>query len=370
MISIHTDAELEALFRRLGTGTDELRRFRNAFYKHHLPLAEVLSELPDGIRRTVLDAVQTRFLTPCETLHSHSDEASKLLFATFDGCLIETVLMSTPAGRTSLCVSSQAGCPVDCRFCATARTPFRRNLTASEILDQFCQAHGLCHGTERHIGNVVFMGMGEPFLNMDHVFPALRILQDRRCFAMSGRRILVSTCGIPAGVRRFADECPEVCLAVSLHSADDSIRTQLMPFASRVPLNELHVVLAEAGLRLKHDVMIEYMLLKGINDRDEDAARLVEFLDGLPAYVNLITYNAVGDPAAVPYVSSGDDRFRYFSRVLQERGYKVTRRYSHGRDINAACGQLAGRTLRGELPDTAGELREDAGHPRLSCQSG
>jgi 23S rRNA (adenine2503-C2)-methyltransferase len=282
-------------------------------------------------RERALLAEQVPFST-LELQHEarSQDGTVKALFRTHEGHPIEAVLMRYRDGRRSVCVSSQSGCPLTCTFCATGQMQFRRNLTTWEILDQ-----ALHFRRSEPIDHVVFMGMGEPMLNVDAVLEAARRLPDA---GVTHRRTTVSTVGWLPGLRRFVDEADEpIRLALSLHAPTDALRSEIMPVNDRYPLED---VLAECRryfeLR-RRKVFVEYVMLDGVNDFPEHAAKLAELLDRTVFKVNLIPYNPTGSV----YSGSSRDRIAAFKRVLDDARLPSTVRLTRGRDIAAACGQLA-----------------------------
>jgi 23S rRNA (adenine2503-C2)-methyltransferase len=219
-----------------------------------------------------------------------------------------------------------------------------RNLSTAEILDQVVQAAQLLAAEGRRVRNVVFMGMGEPFHNEDQLHAALDVLTDSRAFDLNPKRVMISTVGIPDAMVRCARRFSDVRLAVSLHSARSEVRRRLMPISQRHSLNQLREALDEVTALQGHEVMIEYLLLAGINDTPRDADALVDYLRGIPAHVNLIPYNAIAES---PHLSAADPvRSKAFAAALKAAGFPVTTRYSLGADIAAACGQLVRREHR------------------------
>jgi 23S rRNA (adenine2503-C2)-methyltransferase len=257
------------------------------------------------------------------------DGTVKALFHTGDGHPVEAVLMRFRDGRRSVCVSSQSGCPLTCTFCATGQMRFRRNLTEWEILDQ-----ALHFRRSEPIDHVVFMGMGEPMLNADGVFAAARRLPD---LGVTHRRTTISTVGWLPGLRRFVDEVDEpIRLALSLHAPADALRSEIMPVNDRYPLDD---VLAECRRYFElhgRKVFVEYVMLDGVNDSPEHAAELSDLLAGGIYKVNLIPYNPTG-----MYDGSSRERIAAFKAVLDAARLPATVRLTRGRDIAAACGQLA-----------------------------
>jgi 23S rRNA (adenine2503-C2)-methyltransferase len=257
------------------------------------------------------------------------DGTVKALFRTGDGHPVEAVLMRFRDGRRSVCVSSQSGCPLTCTFCATGRMRFGRNLTASEILDQALHFHRL-----DAIDHCVFMGMGEPMLNLDAVVEACRYLPD---LGVSHRRTAVSTVGWLPGLARFAEEVDlPVRLALSLHAPDDALRSRLVPVNDRYPLADVLAACETYHARRRRRVFVEYVMLAGVNDRVEQARALAALLDPRVYKVNLIPYNPTG-----AFEGSAPQAIAAFRAVLERAGLSATVRVTRGRDIDAACGQLA-----------------------------
>jgi 23S rRNA (adenine2503-C2)-methyltransferase len=257
------------------------------------------------------------------------DGTIKALFHTMEGHPVEAVLMRYRDGRRSVCVSSQSGCPLTCTFCATGQMQLRRNLTAGEILDQALHFRRI-----EPIDHVVFMGMGEPMLNVDAVVDAARRLPD---LGVTHRRTTISTVGWLPGLRRFVDEVDQpMRLALSLHAPTDALRSELMPVNDRYPLEEVIRECARYVRLRQRKVFIEYVMLAGVNDRPEQARELAELLDRGLFKVNLIPYNPTG-----MYDGSSRDAIAAFKHVLQRARLPVTVRLTRGRDIAAACGQLA-----------------------------
>jgi 23S rRNA (adenine2503-C2)-methyltransferase len=260
------------------------------------------------------------------------DGTVKVLFRTADGHPVEAVLMRYRDGRRSLCLSSQSGCPLTCTFCATGQMRFRRNLTASEILDQALHFRRL-----EPVTHAVFMGMGEPMLNLEPVLAAARRLPE---LGITHRRTTVSTVGWLPGLRRFVDGVTEpVRLALSLHAADDALRSRIMPVNDRYPLADVVAECRRYVELRRRRVFVEYVMLAGVNDRVEQARALADLLDPAAFKVNLIPYNPTG-----MYQGSSRRAIAAFKAVLDRAGVPATVRLTRGRDISAACGQLAARS--------------------------
>lgn len=338
MHSIHDLSAVEGWRRRQRLDVEWLRRLRNRFYKKRGSAAEALAELPVGARERFGGEVSFHALELESRHDSALDGATKLVLRTAQGLLIETVILRLASGRTAACLSTQVGCAANCDFCATGKMGIARNLTAAEILDQLIQVNRLLVAEGRSVRNVVFMGMGEPFHNEGELHAALRVLTDAGCFHLNPKRLLVSTVGVPAAMVRCAERFPQVRQALSLHSARQEVRERIMPIARRHSLGELREALANVTAMGGHEVMIEYLMLAGVNDAPDDVAALVDYLRDIPVHINLIPYNPIGE---APHLAGSDEATRAgFSRALKAAGFQVTTRYSLGADIAAACGQL------------------------------
>ncbi|MEX0272851.1 MAG: 23S rRNA (adenine(2503)-C(2))-methyltransferase RlmN, partial [Flavobacteriaceae bacterium] len=255
-----------------------------------------------------------------------------------DGLTVESVLIPTDT-RTTACVSSQVGCSLDCKFCATARLKRMRNLNPDEIYDQVVAIDNQSRlYFDRPLGNIVFMGMGEPLMNYGNVLGAIEKITSKEGLGMSPKRITVSTSGVPKMIKKMADEGVRFNLAVSLHSAIDEVRTSIMPFNATFPLHALREALQYWYQKTKSRITYEYVVWKGINDTRKDADALVEFCRFAPSKVNLIEYNPIGDEA---FTQASDHALQLYQDVLMDHGITVTVRRSRGKDIDAACGQLA-----------------------------
>lgn len=256
---------------------------------------------------------------------------------------IETVFIPE-ADRGTLCISSQVGCALDCSFCATAQQGFNRNLENWEIIAQMWVANkalGANPKAERKISNVVFMGMGEPLLNVTHVFPVAKLLMDDNAYGLSKRRVTISTAGVVPAIDKLKAEV-DVSLAISLHAPNNALRDQLVPVNKKYPLEVLMPALRRyvADGHAKKHITVEYVMLDQVNDDIEQAHELVELLGDLVCKVNLIPFNPFPN---TPYLRSSNNRVHRFQRVLHEAGINCTIRKTRGDDIDAACGQLAGK---------------------------
>jgi 23S rRNA (adenine2503-C2)-methyltransferase len=289
-----------------------------------------MTDLPLSLRESLADEIPFSTLTLEQEAHAR-DGTIKALFMTQDGRPIEAVLMRYRDGRRSLCLSSQSGCPLTCTFCATGQMRFGRNLTAWEILDQ-----ALHFRRVERVDHAVFMGMGEPMMNLDNVLEACRRLPD---LGITNRRTSISTVGWIPGIDRLAEQSMPLRLALSLHAADPLLRSQLMPVNDRYPLADVIAACERHYARKHRMVFVEYVMLAGVNDAHAQAIQLAELLDPRVFKVNLIPYNPTGSE----YEGSSPKAIDAFRAELERRGLGATVRLTRGREIDAACGQLAAR---------------------------
>jgi 23S rRNA (adenine2503-C2)-methyltransferase len=297
---------------------------------------EQMTDLPRELRVTLERDVPFSTLTLERELQA-ADGTVKALLRTHDGHPLEAVLMRFRDGRNSLCISSQSGCPLTCTFCATGQMRFARNLTASEIVDQALHFRRARPGVPGRLDHVVFMGMGEPMMNLDNVLAACARLPD---VGITHRRTAVSTVGWIPGIERLAAEPMPLRLALSLHAADEALRSELMPVNDRYPLADVIAACEAFYERKRRMVFVEYVMLAGINDHHAQAVSLAQTLDPRKFKVNLIPYNPTGSP----FQASGPKAIDAFRAELERRGLGVTVRVERGREIAAACGQLAAQT--------------------------
>jgi 23S rRNA (adenine2503-C2)-methyltransferase len=290
---------------------------------------DAMTDLPLRLRSALNEAVPFSTLTLAHEASSR-DGTVKALFHTADGRPVEAVLMRY-RDRRSLCLSSQSGCPLTCTFCATGQMRFGRNLTASEILDQALHFRRL-----GDVDHAVFMGMGEPMMNLEGVLGACARLPE---LGITHRRTAVSTVGWIPGIERLRDEPMPLRLALSLHAADQALRSQLMPVNDRYPLPEVIAACEAYHWHKRRKVFVEYVMLAGVNDSHLQAVQLAEALDPRVFKVNLIPYNPTGSQ----YMGSSPKAIEAFRAQLERRGLSATVRLTRGRDIDAACGQLAAR---------------------------
>ncbi|MBL7106921.1 MAG: 23S rRNA (adenine(2503)-C(2))-methyltransferase RlmN [Phycisphaerae bacterium] len=268
-----------------------------------------------------------------------ADGTMKYVFDLGDGNFIESVLILDDS-RVTVCASTQAGCGMGCSFCATAKIKFRRNLSCAEILDQLY----LIERDGSKVSNVVYMGMGEPFANYDNVMASVGLLNSSKGRNLGIRHITISTCGLVDGIERFSREELKPRLAVSLNAANDKLRSEIMAVNRKYGLGELLVAVRDYQRLTGQRVTFEYVMMKGVNDSDDDAARLVRLVRGIRCNVNLIEYNA---HPGCKYEASGAERIKSFAKVLESSRVEVVMRFKRGRGINAACGQLGSSRQNG-----------------------
>ena len=290
-----------------------------------------MTDVPERLRAQLGERVPFSALEVADEAHSR-DGTVKALFRTADGRPVEAVLMRYRSGRRSVCVSSQSGCPLTCTFCATGTMRFGRNLTPSEILDQVLHFRRI-----EPVDHLVFMGMGEPGFNMDAVLAAAARLPD---IGITHRRTTVSTVGWLPGIRRLAESDMPLRLAFSLHAPDDALRSRIMPVNDRYPIADVLAACAAYYEKRRRRVFIEYVMLAGVNDAYGQALQLAQLLDPRIYKVNLIPYNPTG-----AYAGSSRAAIDAFKAVLEEHGLRATVRLTRGRDIDAACGQLAAKAV-------------------------
>ena len=297
---------------------------------------EEMSNLPTDLRTRLAEQFTVSSVTPLGSVQSADGRTVKTLLGLSDGQAIEAVLMEYE-GRQTICVSSQVGCAARCAFCATGVGGWNRNLSAGEIVEQVLYYARLLKQRGRAVSHVVYMGMGEPFLNYEAVLGSIAILNDPSGFNLGARRITVSTVGIVPGIQRLTQEGLPIGLAVSLHAATDELRNRLMPINRKYPLARLLQACRQYVDKTRRRVTFEYAMIDGVNDSLDQAEALAGRLRGFLCHVNLIPINPV---AELPYQPSPRERILAFERRLRDLGINATLRISRGADIQAGCGQL------------------------------
>ena len=297
------------------------------------------TNIPVKLKEQLQNNFVFRSLAPIKVVHSGDHETSKTLFEHPDKLYIETVLMRYER-RNTLCISTQVGCSMGCVFCATGQMGFSRNLSAGEIIEQVMYFARELKGEGGKLTNIVIMGMGEPFHNYDNTIKAIDILNDSAGFNFGERRFTISTVGLVPKIRQFAAEKRQINLAISLHAADDELRTKIIPINRKYPLPELMKACRDYFNLTHRRVSFEWALIQNVNDSPEQANHLVELIHGLPCHVNLILLNPTSKYGGK---ASTQQRAQTFSSILARKNIPCTIRLRRGIDIQAGCGQLATR---------------------------
>ena len=330
-----------------------LEQIKKAVYQDSVSNWAEITTIPLDLREKLEKEIKILAFKSEKVSVSGDGNSAEILLELEDGNFIESVLISPKPGFWSVCVSCQAGCPIGCRFCATGKMGFKRNLTAEEITDQVLfwrqylklRTTNQKLRTENNVSNIVFMGMGEPFLNWDQVSESIKILTDKKLFGFGSRSLSVSTAGIVEGIEKLAQEFPQVNLAVSLHFADDEKRSQYMPINKKDNLESLKKALQKYFQTAKRKVFLEYIMLDGINDNREDAKKLSDYIRSIGnsnlLHVNLIRYNATPETKQENMQPSFKNKTHLFKKELEKYHIKVTIRKSLGEEVQGACGQLA-----------------------------
>ncbi len=335
----YTVSDMEKLMLDLGEKKFKGRQLFKWLYGSLQNNFRQMSDLSLALR----DKLSEKYVFDCPPIDKVSvskDGTEKYLFRLADDELIESVLIPDSAGeKATVCVSSQAGCPLGCKFCATGLAGYRRNLTVGEIIGQLLAVRNRYGMDAFH--NIVFMGMGEPLLNYDNLVKSIEIISSSLGLSLSARRITVSTVGLVPQIYALADTRLKVNLAISLHAATDEKRRELMPVAKSYSLKQIIKAAEYYTQTRKRRVTFEYLIFRGFNDSPEDAMKLAEIIRGVPCKINILAYNPVGN---LPYQRPTDEEVNEFGKILYPRAPAVTVRKSRGLDIEAACGQLAGKS--------------------------
>jgi 23S rRNA (adenine2503-C2)-methyltransferase len=331
--------EIKTLLADLGEPAYRARQIWEGLYHHFWNAPEEFTNLPAALRAKLSETLSFNVLTPATTLQSADGETVKTLFQLHDGRAIEAVLMRYEK-RNTLCISTQAGCAMGCVFCATGQMGFKRHLSSGEIVAQVMYYARMLAAENQTVTNVVVMGMGEPFHNYDNTMAAIDRLNDPDGYNFGARRFTISTVGLVPAIRRFAAEKRQVNLAVSLHAADDDLRSQMLPVNKSHPVDELLQACRDYSAATGRRVTFEWALVDGVNDTPEQALLLAGKLKGMLCHVNAIPLNPTEG-----YAGRGTTRERAvkFRDVLTRHGVACTIRLRRGMDIQAGCGQLASR---------------------------
>jgi 23S rRNA (adenine2503-C2)-methyltransferase len=356
---VHPD-ELIAWLAQLGEPDYRARQIADAVWRGGSERADQVLVLPRPLRDAIERTFRWDTLVSTELTIADGGRTEKALHRLADGALVESVLMHYPAApgrreRHTVCISSQSGCAVGCPFCATGELGLTRDLATAEIVDQVRHAFRRLADDGRRLTNVVFMGMGEPLLNLDRVLAAVEALNDRRRFGLGARHITVSTSGVVPGIERLTALASQFTLAVSLHAARDPLRDVLVPLNRRWPVSQVVAAARAHGTATGRRISYEYTMIDGINDTDEDVEALVRLLRGDHVHVNLIPMNPV---AHTPWHASPPAVIERFAATLREAGISTTIRRNRGEEVGAACGQLAAERT-GEPPAPAVARRRE-----------
>jgi len=306
-------------------------------YRQFWSKPESFTTLSLQLRDKVKKVFDFNSITLDKEQYSEDGETTKYLYRLNDGNVIETVLMEYTE-RNTVCISCQVGCAMGCSFCATGNLGYNRNLSVGEIVEQVIRTAEILNGNGKKLTNVVYMGMGEPFHNYDAVMKSANILNDQKGFSLGSRRITISTVGLVPGIKKFASEKSQMNLAISLHAADDKLRSSLMPVNKKFPISELMIACQEYIEQTNRRISIEWALIDGINDTEEQAIKLRELIKGKLFHVNLIRLNPVEHYSGIP---ASSDQAENFQSILLDSGIPCTFRVRRGIDIQAGCGQLA-----------------------------
>jgi len=323
----------------LSWGEPEYRAIQiwEGLYQQYWDDPQKFTTFPLELRKKLNDTFTFRHLEPVDQVQSQDQKTKKVLFSLPDQSPIETVLMRSQ-NRNTVCISSQSGCALGCNFCATGQMGFQRDLSSGEIVEQVVYFARILNTHQEPLTNVVFMGMGEPFLNYPAVMESIRRLQHSQGMNIGARRFTISTVGIVPKIHRFARENTQINLAISLHAVDDELRSSMMPINHRYPVSDLISACKEYISRTNRRVTFEWALIQGVNDSPEQAKDLATLLKGMLAHVNIIPLNPTEGYSGT---STTQERVNVFQRTLLEAGITCTIRKPRGIDIQAGCGQLA-----------------------------
>lgn len=329
-----------------GEASYRLKQVRQAFFVDGISSWDGMTTWSKSLRESAAGLIPWNTIEPVKTLEAPHGDTVKTLFACADGKKIEAVLMRHEDGRNTVCVSSQVGCAMACAFCATGTMGVKRNLSPMEIVEQVIYFARWLKPKNERVTNLVLMGMGEPFHNYENVMEALRILNDHDGFNLGARHMSISTCGIVPGILKLADEDLQVNLAISIHAGSDEVRNKFMPVNKAYPLAKLMPAIRAYMEKTNRKVMFEYLLLKGVNDRMQDAEELAQLLgpDYRLVHVNVIKYHPTE-----AFDATGKQERIAFVQKLHELGVPATHRITFGEDIDAACGQLAVQEIGGTV---------------------
>ena len=341
MFSIHDEIQLKTLLTEAWEKSFRYAQIENAIYKNFITNYDDISTISNKSKELLRENCFFTSLLVESQVTSDSGQTTKILFKTTDGLFIEAVIMRHLSGRNTLCVSSQAGCPMGCSFCATGKLWLQRNLEFYEIVDQIMEAVLILHREWKNLRNIVYMWMWEPFLNYPNVKKSIEIACKQTKFDFSSRRVTISTCGIISGIKQFWHDFPQTSLAISLHAPNDELRSKIMPVNITYPLSFLMKALDDYTALTNKRIFYEYIMIWGINDSLENARELAKLLEWKLAHVNFIPYNPGEWVNSSWYSAASKKRIQEFQQILEKVWIPSTIRHTMWDDIDAACGQLA-----------------------------
>lgn len=341
--SIHNEEKIKELLKENGFPAFRYAQIENAFYKNFITDFQEMNTIPQKMRDLLEQNFFYQTLEVDTQKTSQNGQTTKMLFKTQKGEFIEAVIMRHLTGRVTLCVSCQVGCPMACTFCATWKLGLIRNLELHEILEQVYYAAKLLNDEGAQLRNVVYMGMGEPFLNYENLKASIENITAQKKLNLANRRITVSTCGIVPGIEKFTKDFPQTSLAISLHAPNDKIRSEIMPVDQTWPLEKLMKSLDDYVAVTNKRIFYEYIMINGVNDHIKLADELGKLLQWRLAHVNFIPYNAWEGTSSDWYATTPRFVIEKFQKILEKYWVVSTIRATMWDDIDAACGQLANK---------------------------
>ena len=342
MKSIHDERALKDFFLENKIPAFRYWQIENALYKNFINDFQDIQTIPKELREKLRDNFFYSSMTIEKEVTSENGQTTKILWKTSDDKLIESVIMRHLSGRNTLCISSQAGCPMACSFCATWKLGLLRNLECHEIIEQVIYAAKLLSEQWSVLRNVVYMGMGEPFLNYENVKKSIQVICEQKKLNLANRRVTVSTCWIIPGIKKFGHDFPQTSLAISIHAPNDEVRSKIMPVDHTYPLKDLMDSLDQYVKETNKKIFYEYIMIAGVNDSIFLADELGKLLEWRLAHVNFIPYNP-GEWTGGTYQATPKFIIEKFQRILEKYWIPSTIRATMGDDINAACWQLANK---------------------------
>lgn len=343
MYSIHDEEKVKEILAQNKQPAFRYAQIENAIYKNFVTDFWEIQTIPKDLREILSQNFYYQSIILDHQVTSSNGQTTKMLFKTKTWDLIEAVIMRHLTGRNTLCVSCQAGCPMACTFCATGKLGLKRNLEFSEIVEQIMYAAKNLNDEGTSLRNIVYMWMGEPFLNYEQLKKSIHIACEQKKINLSNRRVTVSTCGIVPGINKFGDDFPQNSLAISLHAPNDEIRKSIMPVDHTYPIEKLMESLDNYSRKTNKRIFYEYIMINGVNDHIKLAYELGELLQGRLAHVNFIPYNEGEWITGTNYKTTPRFIIEKFQKILDWYGVPSTIRATMWDDINAACGQLANK---------------------------